>query len=133
MKLSTAKVIGDILLAMKINRIPDKDAKSVLMKNHLVIRRVMKEVDADREELARKFREDWANEKEKTERSEEYKKAEEDVKAAIIALYEKDVLIELKPVPSSLLYHAELWGENDTIGQIANSVEFLVANGVATE
>lgn len=133
MKLSIAKVIGDILLAMKINRIEDKDAKSVLMNNHLVIRRVMKEVDADREELARKFREDWANEKEKTERSEEYKKAEEDVKAAIIALYEKDVLIELKPVPSSLLYHAELWGENDTIGQIANSVEFLVANGVATE
>lgn len=33
MKLSTAKVIGDILFAMKINRIADKEAKAVIKKD----------------------------------------------------------------------------------------------------
>lgn len=133
MKLSTAKIIGDILLAIKINRIEDKDAKAVLMNNHLVIRRAMRDVNADREEIARKFREDWADEIGKAERSEECKRAEDDAKAAIVALYEQDASIELKPVPASLLYNPELWGENDTIGQIENSVEFLIENGVAVQ
>lgn len=131
MKLSIAKIIGNILLAMKINRIEDKDAKVALMHDYLAIRNATKEVDADSEELKRKFREDWAEEIGKTERSEECKMAEEDAKAAIVGLYEQDASIELKPVIASILYNPELWGENDTIGQIENSVEFLVENGVA--
>lgn len=133
MKLSTAKVISDILLAMKINRIEDRAAKAQLMKNFLSIRKVVKEADNDREELAKKFREDWADELERPNKSEAYLKAEAEANAAIVDIYEDDIALDITPVPSDLLYDPELWGENDTLGQIANSVDFLVANGVAEE
>lgn len=133
MKLSTAKVLGDILVAMRINRIPDKDAKAILTKDFLAIRRAVKDADADREELAKKFREDWADELIKPDKSDDYKKAEAEANAAILAIYEQEADIDLKSVPSELLYDPELWGENDTLGQIANSVDFLAANGIAEE
>ena len=133
MKLSTAKVIGDILLAIKINRIPDKDAKAALTKDFLAIRKAVKVVDDDREELASKFREDWADEFGKAEKSAEYKKAEAEANATLFELYDKEADVEFQPIPGGLLYDPELWGENDTLGQIANSVELLVKNGIAAE
>lgn len=133
MKLSTAKVIGDILFAMKINRIPDKEAKAVLTKDYLAIRKAVKDADADRDELARKFREDWADEMNSPVKSDEFLKAEEEAKAALFELYDKEAEIDLRAVKAELLYDAELWGENDTLGQIANSVDFLVESGVAEE
>ena len=133
MKLSTAKVIGDILLAMKINRIPDKEAKSVITKDYLAIRRAVKDTDADCDELAKKFREDWADEMNKSVKSDAYRKAEDDANAALVKLYEKEVDIDLSPVPSELLFDADLWNDDVTLGQIANSVDLLVANGIASE
>ena len=133
MKLSTAKVIGDILLAIKINRIEDGVAKSQLMKNFLAVRKVVKEADYDRDELAKKFRDDWADELGQPNKSEAFRKAETEANAAIVELYEKEAEIDLSPVQSDLLYDPDLWGANDTLGQIANSVDFLVANGVAEE
>lgn len=133
MKLSTAKVIGDILLAAKINRIADKDAKAVLTKDYLALRRAVKDADNDRDEIAKKFRDDWADEMGKAEKSAEYKKAEAEANASLFELYEKEADIELQPVKAELLYDPDLWGENDTLGQIANSVELLIANGVASE
>lgn len=133
MKLSTAKVIGDILLAIKINRIEDGVAKSQLMKNFLAVRKVVKEADYDRDELAKKFREDWADELGRPDKSEAYLKAEAEANAAVVGIYEVEVVLDLLPVPSNLLYDPDLWGANDTLGQIANSVDFLVANGVAEE
>lgn len=133
MKLSTAKVIGDILLAMKINRIADKDAKAVLTKDFLAIHKAVKCADDDREALATKFRDDWADEMEKTEKSAVYMKAEAEANMTIFALYDKDADIELQPVKAELLYNPDLWGENDTLGQIANSVRLLVVNGIASE
>ena len=130
MKLSTAKVISDILLAMRINRIEDSSAKSQLMKNFLSIRKVVKEADNDRGELAKKFCEDWADERDRPEKSEAYLKAEAEANAAIVDIYENEVELDLEPVPADLLYDPELWGKNDTLGQIANSVDFLAANGV---
>lgn len=133
MKLSTAKVISEILLAMKINRLSDKEVKAILTKDYLALRKVVKEVDNDREELSRKFREDWAEELSKTDKSDAYKKAEAEANAAIMGLYEKEADIVLDPVPSEVFFDAELWGEDNTLGQIANTVDFLVANGVAKE
>ena len=133
MKLSTAKVIGDILFAMKINRIPDKEAKAVLTKDYLAIRKAVKDADADRDELAKKFREDFADEINKTVKSDAFLKAEAEAKAAIIEIYDKEADIDLVAVKAGPLYDAELWGENDTLGQIANSVDFLVESGVAEE
>lgn len=133
MKLSTAKVIGDILFAMKINRIADKDAKAVLTKDFLALRKAVKDADNDRDEIAKKFRDDWADEMEKAEKSAEYKKAEAEANASLFELYEKEADIELLPVKAEILYNPELWGENDTLGQISNSVNLLMKNGVASE
>ena len=133
MKLSTAKVVGDILVAMKINRIADKDAKAVLTKDFLAVRKAVKAADADRDELAKKFRDDWSEEIGKTDKSDAYRKAEDEANAAIVAIYEGEADIDIQPVSAELLYDAELWGENDTLGQIANSVDFLAANGIAEE
>lgn len=133
MKLSTAKALASILLAMKINRIADKEAKAVITKDYLAIRRAVKDADSDRDELAKKFREDWDAEMDKPVKSDAFRKAEAEANASIVELYEKEAEIDLSPVPSELLYDPELWGENDTLGQIANSVDFLVANGVAEE
>lgn len=133
MKLSTAKVISEILLAMKINRLSNKDAKATLTKDFLALRKVVKEADDDREELSKKFREDWAEELLKEDKSEAYKKALDEANAAIMGLYEKEVDITLEPVPSELLFDTELWGDDNTLGQIANSVDLLIVNGVAKE
>lgn len=133
MKLSTAKVISEILLAMKINRLSNKDAKATLTKDFLALRKVVKEADDDREELSKKFREDWAEELLKEDKSEEYKKALDEANAAIMGLYEKEVDIILEPVPSEMLFDTELWGDDNTLGQIANSVDLLTVNGVAKE
>lgn len=133
MKLANAKVLGDILLAMKINRIADKDAKKALTKSFLSLRKAVKEADEDREEIARKFREDWAEEIRKSEHSDEYVKAENEANESIRELYDKDVDIQLSPVDAEVLYEPSLWGEDDTLGQIENSVEFLILNGIATQ
>lgn len=133
MKLSTAKVISEILLAMKINRLSDKEVKAILTKDYLALRKVVKEVDNDREELSKKFREDWAEELLKEDKSEAYKKALDEANAAIMGLYEKEVDITLEPVPSEMLFDTELWGDDNTLGQIANSVDLLIVNGVAKE
>lgn len=133
MKLSTAKVISEILLAMKINRLSNKDAKATLTKDFLALRKVVKEVDNDREELSKKFREDWAEELLKEDKSEAYKKALDEANAAIMGLYEKEADIVLEPVPSELLFDTELWGDDNTLGQIANSVDLLIVNGIAKE
>lgn len=133
MKLSTAKALANILLAMKINRIADKEAKAVITKDYLAIRRAVKDTDSDCDELAKKFREDWADEMNKPVKSDAYLKAEAEANAAIVELYEREAEIALSPVPSDLLFDAELWGEEVTLGQIANSVDMLVANGIASE
>lgn len=133
MKLSVAKVIGEILLAMKINRLQDKDAKAILMKDYLAIRKAVKDVNGESEDLARKFREDWAEELAKPDKSEAFRKAQEEANAAIVELYEREEEIALAPVPAGILFDSELWGEDNTIGQIANTVDFLVANGIAKE
>ena len=133
MKLSTAKVNSEILLAMKINRLSDKEVKATLTKDYLALRKVVKEVDNDREELSKKFREDWAEELLKPDKSDAYKKALEEANAAIMALYDREADVSLDPVPSGVMFDTELWGEDNTLGQIANSVDLLIVNGIAKE
>ena len=133
MKLSTAKALANILLAMKINRIADKEAKAVITKDYLAIRRAVKDTDADCDELAKKFREDWADEMNKPVKSDAFRKAEAEANAALEELYEKEADIVLEPVPSEVLFDTELWGDDNTLGQIANSVDLLIVNGIAKE
>ena len=133
MKLSTAKALANILLAMKINRIADKEAKAVITKDYIAIRRAVKDADADCDELAKKFRKDWGEELDKPVKSDAFLKAETEANAVLAELYEKDAEIDLSPVSADILFDAELWGEDVTLRQIANSVDLLVANGIASE
>ena len=131
MNLATAKVVCDILVAMKINRIQDKDAKLALTKDFVAVRKAVKAVDDDRLEISDKFRSDWADELQNETKSVAYLEAENEANEAVRALYFADAEIELKKVKADTLFDPELWGADDTLGQIANSVDFLVRAGLA--
>lgn len=131
MNLATAKVVCDILVAMKINRIQDKDAKLALTKDFVAVRKAVKAVDDDRREISDKFRSDWEDELQNETKSVAYLEAENEANEAVRALYFADAEIEVEKVKADLLLDPELWGEDDTLGQIANSVDFLVQAGLA--
>ena len=131
MNLATAKVVCDILVAMKINRIKDKEAKLALTKDFVAVRKAVKAVDDDRREISDKFRSDWEDELQNETKSVAYLEAENEANEAVRALYFADAEIEVEKVKADLLLDPELWGEEDTLGQIANSVDFLVEAGVA--
>lgn len=131
MNLATAKVARDILVAMKINKVRDKDAKLALTRDFVAIRKAVKSVEDDHKAIADKFRSDWEDELRRKERSYECIKAEAEANEAIREVYDREAEIGVEKVPSELLYDPELWGEEDTLGQIANSVDFLVEAGVA--
>lgn len=131
MNLATAKVVCDILVAMKINRIKDKDAKLALTKDFVAVRKAVKAVDDDRREISDKFRSDWEDELQNETKSVAYLEAENEANEAVRALYFADAEIEVEKVKADLLLDPELWGEDDTLGQIANSVDFLVQAGLA--
>lgn len=131
MNLATAKVVCDILVAMKINRIQDKDAKLALTKDFVAVRKAVKAVDDDRMEISDKFRSDWADELQNETKSVAYLEAENEANEAVRALYFADAEIEVEKVKADTLFDPELWGADDTLGQIANSVDFLVRAGLA--
>lgn len=131
MNLATAKVVCDILVAMKINRIKDKDAKLALTKDFVAVRKAVKAVDDDRREISDKFRSDWEDELQNETKSVAYLEAENEANEAVRALYFAEAEIEVEKVKADLLLDPELWGEDDTLGQIANSVDFLVQAGLA--
>ena len=131
MNLATAKVVGDILVALRINRIQDKDAKLALTRVFVSVRKALRSVEADRKEIADKFHADWADEIGSKEKSYAYLKAEAEANEAVREMYNRDAGLVLEKVPAELLLDPELWGEDDTLGQISNSVDFLVDAGVA--
>lgn len=131
MNLATAKVARDILVAMKINKVRDKDAKLALTRDFVAIRRAVKSVEDDHKAIADKFRSDWADELQNETKSVAYLEAENEANEAVRALYFADAEIELEKVKADTLFDPELWGADDTLGQIANSVDFLVEAGVA--
>lgn len=131
MNLATAKVVCDILVAMKINRIKDKDAKLALTRTFVSVRNALRPVEADRDALSEKFRADWADEIGSKDKSYAYHKAEAEANEAIREMYDRDAGVSVDKVSADLLYDPELWGADDTLGQIANSVDFLVRAGIA--
>lgn len=128
MKLSRHTAIGlaGILGGIKINRIEDKDAKTALLKDYLALRRVAKEAEADRDEIVRKFQEDWADElpavqafrdkKEPVIGHNDYLEAEKDANNAIVGLFSAEVEIDLSPVESDAIMD---FSEDITLEQIA--------------
>jgi hypothetical protein len=136
MKISTASTAASILSGIRLNRITDKDAKAALLKDYLALRRVAKEADADKDEIIRKFQEDWADELRAVQSFREknrpvighldYLEAEKDANKAISAIFSADVEIDLSPVEISAVAD---FSEDITLEQIAFLQECGIVEG----
>lgn len=125
--------IAEILGGIKINRIEDKEAKAALLKDYLAIRKEARQAEADRDEIIRKFQDDWKDEipaigKFRAEGKPvlghlDYLEAEKDANKAISAVFSQEVDIDLAPVEMDAL---EAVSEDITLEQIA----FLQENGI---
>ena len=129
----TAIDLAGILGGIKINRIEDKDAKAALLKDYLALRKVAKEAEADRDEIVRKFQEDW---KDEIPAIEQYRKegkqvighldyldAEKDANRAIVDTFSQEVDIDLATVKMDAI---SAFSEDITLESIA----FLAENGI---
>ena len=136
MKISAASTAASILSGIRLNRITDKDAKAALLKDYLALRRVAKEADADKDEIIRKFQEDWADELRAVQSFREknrpvighldYLEAEKDANKAISAIFSADVEIDLSPVEISAVAD---FSEDITLEQIAFLQECGIVGG----
>lgn len=136
MKLYIIDQIAGILAGVKINRIEDKAAKSNLMKDYLALRKILKSAQEDKDEIVRKFQEDWKDELAAVEayRREnkpvvghlDYLEAERDANKAIQDLFGKEVELTLTPVSFDAFSGVS---EDLTLEQIA----FLHESGIIEE
>jgi len=136
MTIATINAIAQLLSGVKINKIEDKDAKAALLKDYLAIRRVVKDADDAKNELIRKFQEDWADvlpavqafrdRSETVVGYDDYLEAEKDANKAIQDIYAGDVDIDLSPVKMEAIMD---FSEDITLEQIA----FLQECGIIEE
>ena len=136
MKISTALTAASILSGIRLNRITDKDAKAALLKDYLALRKVAKEADADKDEIIRKFQDDWKDELAAVQSFREknrpvighldYLEAEKDANKAISAIFSEDVEIDLSPVEISAVAD---FPEDITLEQIAFLQECGILEG----
>lgn len=126
MKLASINIAAGILSGVKINRISDKDAKAALLRDYLELRKVCKEAEVEKDEIIRKFQEDWADElgdvqafrdrKEAVVGHDDYLEAERDATKAIQGIFSEDVDIDLIPARMEAITD---FSEDITLEQIA--------------
>lgn len=136
MKLAAINIAAGILSGIKLNRITDKDAKAALLRDYLALRKVCKEAEAEKDEIIRKFQEDWADELkavqafrdkgEKVVGHDDYLDAEKDANKAISDIFSAPVDIDLSPAKIEALID---FSEDITLEQIA----FLEDCGIIEE
>ncbi len=125
--------LAEILAGMKINKVVNKEAKAALLKDYLALRKEAKQADADREEIVRKFQDDWAEELPRVESFRrqgkpvvghlDYLEAEKDANKAISDIFSQEVDIDLTAVPIDAL---DAVSDDITLEQIA----LLQENGI---
>ena len=133
----------EILGGIKINRIEDKEAKSALLKNFLALRKVAKEAEADRNEIVRKFQEDWADEIPAIEKFRkagepvighlDYLEAERDANKAIVEIFANEVEVEIEPIRESPLYNPDCWDINIKVADIPGAIEYMKEIGIISK
>lgn len=125
-----------ILSGIKFNRITDKEAKSALLKDYLILRKAAKEAEEDKNEIVRKFQEDWMDELAQVEAfrkekkpvvgHDEYLDAERDANKAIVEIWSRELDIDLVSIPQVAITD---FSEDITLEQIA----FLQEAGIIGE
>ncbi len=140
LKLYIINRIAGILAGVKINKMEDKAAKSALMQDYLALRKVLKSAQEDKDEIVRKFQEDWKDELAAVEAYRrknkpvvghlEYLEAERDANKAISDIFDREVELEIVKVPEGSMSNPELWGIDITLEGIPSSIEFLKEKGI---
>lgn len=128
MKLSVVNTLAGILSGISLNRIADKDVKNALLNDYFALRKLAKEADNDKEEMIKKFQDDWKDEIKavRSFRSQgrpvvghlDYLDAERDANQGVLNLYAKEVEVTIQPVPLDAFLDA-CEGEDLTLEQIA--------------
>jgi len=132
MKTGIICTIERILSGIRINRLPDKAAKSVLLKDYLAVRKVAKDAEAEKREIVTKFQSDWKEEMDDpSRRGDAFAQAEQDAEKALSEVEGREVEISLGKVNAEALYEPDLWAEDILLAQIPGSIDFLIENGVA--
>lgn len=135
MKLAKYKIINidAILAGSRINRIDDKAVKDAVVKAYIALKRVANEATSDKDEITRKFQEDWWGEmvavkkfrdaKQPVVGHLDYLEAERDANNTISDLLKEEVDIDITPVPADAIMAVS---EDITLEQVALLQEYGV-------
>lgn len=126
MTIATINMLVGILAGIKLNKILDKKVKATLLRDYLALRKVAKEADEDKNEIIKKFQDDWREELSEVEAfrredkpvegHKEYLDAERDANKAISEILAGEADVELTPIKMDAV--AEL-SEDITLEQVA--------------
>lgn len=132
MKYFEIKALVDILAGIKLCKIPDSDVKGGILMNYLALRKIVKDVEADKQELAMKFQEDWKEErdavfvlrreKKPIEGHDDYLKAVDETNLILQKMDETEMEVSIKPVNMDK-FVASIPGEEINLEQIAILVD----------
>lgn len=132
MKYFEIKALVDILAGIKLCKISDSDIKSCILMNYLALRKIVKDVEADKQELAMKFQEDWKEErdavielrkkKQPIEGHDDYLKAVDETNLILQKMDETEMEVSIKPVNMDK-FVASIPGEEINLEQIAILVD----------
>lgn len=136
LKLKLIDQVAWILSGIKINRMEDKEAKDALLKDYIAMRKHLKAASEDKDEIIRKFQEDWKGtlapvdalrkEGKPVVGYDDFLEAEKDANRAIQDTFAKEVELTLAPVPFDAIADVS---EDITLEQVA----FLQENGIIKE
>lgn len=136
LKLKLIDQVAWILSGIKINRMEDKAAKAALMKDYLALRKACKMAQEDKEEIVKKFQEDWKDEFDAVNKCRrankpvvghaDYLEAENDAEKAISDILSREVDISLTPVSLDVFTDAS-W--DVTLDQVATLRECGIIEG----
>ena len=132
MKYFEIKAIVDILAGIKLCKIPDSDIKNGILMSYLALRKIVKDVEADKQELVMKFQEDWKEErnavielrkkKQPVEGHDDYLKAIDETNLILQKMDETKMEVSIEPVKMDK-FVASIPGEEINLEQIAILVD----------
>jgi len=132
MKYFEIKALVDILAGIKLCKIPDSDVKGGILMNYLALRKIVKDVEADKQELVMKFQEDWKEErnavielrkkKQPIEGHDDYLKAVDETNLILEKMDETEMEVSIKSVKMDK-FVASIQGEEINLEQIAILVD----------
>ena len=132
MKYFEIKTLVDILAGIKLCKISNSDIKSGILMSYLALRKIVKDVEADKQELVMKFQEDWKEErnavielrkkKQPVEGHDDYLKAVDETNLILQKMDETEMEASIKPVKMDK-FVASIPGEEINLEQIAILVD----------